>query len=84
MEIVPDDSSLVAEFSCGSDDAGSVALAKFKTRDSAPPMPRSRWMNTTSGCLVMVGLVGTISSRMLPTSTPKAKAFVLVLLIYHM
>jgi len=53
MEILPDDSSLlVAELLFESGD-GSVALAKFKTRDSAPPMPRSRWMNTTSGCLVM-------------------------------
>ena len=53
MEILPDGSSSVAEL-FGSDDDCSVALAKFKTRDSAPPMPRSRWMNTTSGCLVMV------------------------------
>jgi len=52
MEILPGSSSVAELF--GSDVGCSVALAKFKTRDSAPPMPRSRWMNTTSGCLVMV------------------------------
>lgn len=31
---------------------GRVALARFRISDSAPPMPRSRWMKTTWG---MVG-----------------------------
>lgn len=71
MKIFPDDSSLVAEFLCGSDD-GSVALAKFKTRDSAPPMPRSRWMNTTSGCFVMARVSGHAIKPCYQISTPKA------------
>lgn len=57
MEILPDGPS-VAELLFGVDDDCRVALAKFKTRDSAPPIPRSRWMNTTTSGLVMVGAGG--------------------------
>ena len=58
MDMLPEGgSSLVAELLFGlllfDDDDCSVALAKIKTRDSAPPIPRSRWIKTTSG-LVMV------------------------------
>jgi len=52
MEILPH-GSWVVELLFGVDDC-SVALAKFKTRDSPPPIPRPRWMNTTPGGLFML------------------------------
>ena len=44
MEIVDDDDELLLVSLLL---IGNVALARLMTRDSAPPMPRSRWMKTT-------------------------------------
>lgn len=49
MDMLPIDEAVSAA-DVDDDDASSgnkVALAKFNTSDSAPPMPRSRWMKTT-------------------------------------
>jgi hypothetical protein len=45
MDIVLDDGDIDDEV--WEDSMGKVALARLRTRDSAPPMPRSRWMKTT-------------------------------------
>jgi hypothetical protein len=55
MEMLPDGSlGEPSSSSCWSAKlGGSVALARLRTNDSAPPMPRSRWMNTTCGLAIV-------------------------------
>jgi hypothetical protein len=69
MEMVPDGSEAASlGASLGWDSIGSVALARLRTKDSAPPIPKSKWINTTwvmcfaeerlCGWLLLVAVLG--------------------------